>query len=104
MDCIQDDNKRWWTEGMGRISLSMTLEQAQSISHQGQCDDDVQALLKVPEIASQLAYVSSDILALVLKEYGAWSADELTDRDTNLSRILWLAGCDIREEDATQTK
>jgi len=89
----------WWSSSSGRIELQMTLEEAQSVSHQGQCDDDVAALRKVPEIAAQLDRIDADLLRRELKEYGAWDEKELANHDSNLSRILWIAGCDLREEE-----
>lgn len=87
-----------WTDGMYMdVELTMTFEQAESVSHQGQCDEDVQALMKVPAIRSQLDALNPDSVRKALREYGAWDADELADHETNLSRIVWLAGCDIRE-------
>jgi hypothetical protein len=88
----------YFTSSSGRIELQMTMEQALSASHQGQCDADVLALSKVPRIAKQLARVDPEILRAELKEYGAWDAQELVDHDQNLQRILWLAAGDIREE------
>lgn len=29
---------------------------------------------------------------------GAWEDDDLTDHDENLRRLVWLAGCDLREQ------
>jgi len=81
----------------GRFQIEMTLEQAKSISHQGQCDDDVKALSKVPKIARQLARIFPGDLRQELKEYGAWDEKELADHDQNLQRFLWLAGGDIAE-------
>ena len=34
----------WFTSSSGRIELEMTLERAESASHQGPCDEDVLAL------------------------------------------------------------
>lgn len=34
-----------------------------------------------------------------LKEYGAWEADELLSGKDNLSRLLWIAACNIAEEE-----
>jgi hypothetical protein len=36
--------------------------------------------------------------AAYLKGYGAWDAEELADHDRNLDRLVWLAGCDLREQ------
>lgn len=83
--------------GNYNIQLKMTLAQAKSASHPGQCDDDVLALSRVPTIARQLRKLSPDSVRRELSEYGAWSADELSDHDANLQRILWIAACDINE-------
>jgi len=88
----------WWSESSGRIELQMTLEDAESVSHQGRCDDDVSTLRKVPYMAKQLDDLKPETVRACLKEYGAWDADELADHEANLDRIVWLAGCDIREE------
>ena len=87
------------TSGSGRIELQMTMEQAESASHSGDCDEDTRGLSKVPAIAEQLAKIDSSILSAELKEYGAWDTEELADHDQNLQRILWLAACDITEQD-----
>jgi folate-binding Fe-S cluster repair protein YgfZ len=92
------DQLLWWTCGSGRIELQMTLEQTESVSHQGQCDMDVLYLSRVLEIRTQLDAINPAILAAELKEYGAWDAEELANHEENIQRILWIAGCDIKEE------
>lgn len=32
-----------------------------------------------------------------LAGYGAWDDVELSDHESNLNRLVWLAGCDLRE-------
>ena len=87
----------WYTSGSGRIELQMTLEQARSASHRGQCDADVLALSRVRSIARQLSKVDAALLRDELREYGAWDAAELADHDANLQRLLWLAASSIVE-------
>lgn len=87
----------WYSSGSGRIELQMSLTEAQSGSHQGQCDDDVQGLSRVPHIAAQLADIDPAELASELKDYGAWDETELANHDQNLQRLLWLACSDIVE-------
>jgi hypothetical protein len=53
----------------------------------------------VPVIADQLAKIDQFVLSSELKEYGAWEGEELSDHGLNLQRILWLAACDITEQD-----
>lgn len=91
------ETKIWWTSSSGRIDLEMTLEQAQGAAHQGQCDEDVLVLSRVPEIASQLAAIDPALLSYELREYGAWDEDERKDHEQNLQRLLWLAANDIKE-------
>lgn len=71
---------------------------ALSGSHQGQCDDDIASLRREPYVAAQLNALDPDRVRRELKEYGAWEPEELADHDANLSRLLWCACCDIREE------
>jgi hypothetical protein len=94
-----DGRLLWYTSGSGRIELQMTIEQAESASHSGDCDEDTRELSKVPAIAEQLAKIDAAVLSAELKEYGAWDTDELADHEQNLQRILWLAACDITEQD-----
>ena len=88
----------WYTSGNGQIELQMTIEQAESVSHSGECDDDVKGLSKVSAIAEQLAKIDPTVLSGELKEYGSWDQEERTDHDQNLQRLLWLAGCDIADQ------
>jgi hypothetical protein len=84
-------------DGTRGQEIAMTLEQAQSASHQGQCDDDVAALLREPEIAAQFDAMDPDIIRAGLAEYGAWDTLELSDDEQNRARALWSAACDIAE-------
>jgi hypothetical protein len=93
------DGRLLWFAGNYGIELQMTMEQAESASHSGDCDEDTQELSKVPTIADQLAKLDAVTLSNELKEYGAWDAEELADHTQNLQRILWLAACDIAERD-----
>jgi hypothetical protein len=72
-------------------------QQAHSASHQGRCDDDVAELRKVPAIRRQLDRLDQETLKSELREFGAWSDDELSDHDANLDRNLWIAAGDIVE-------
>lgn len=87
----------FWTESLGRIELQITKKQALSCSHHGRCDDDVADLMKSPNIKRQLDKLNPELVALCLKEYGAWDDLELKDHQQNLARLLWCACCDISE-------
>jgi hypothetical protein len=87
----------YWTESLGRIELQITKKQADSCSHAGQCDVDVEALKLNPSIARQLKKLDPVIVSAALKEYGAWNDLELSDHNENLTRLLWVACCDVSE-------
>jgi len=88
-----------------RFEIQMTLEQARSVSGQGQQIENVRALLAVPVIARQFKFPhiawgpSVDRIRAELNECGVWDDAELSDDDANRERIVWLAGCNIVEEE-----
>jgi len=84
-------------DGTRGLELAMTGDQAQSCSHQGQCEEDCKALAPNPDIAKQLDAFGPDKLRAALKEYGAWDAEELADDEANRIRVIWSAACDINE-------
>lgn len=78
-----------------RFVINMTKQQAESASHQGDCDMDVTALLESPNIRRQFKKISPDSIRAELKEYGAWDAEELADDAQNQNRIVWIAAGNI---------
>lgn len=87
----------WWSESMGRIELQITRAQAQACSHPGDCLSDVLALRQVSKIRRQLAKLKPETVAACLRDTGGWEPEGLQDHDENLTRLLWLACCDIAE-------
>jgi len=87
---------KYWALFNCGLDIEMTLDQAESVSHAGRCDDDVAALLQDPEITAQLTGKEAAIRR-ELAETGAWDSDELADNEENQARIVWLAGNDIIE-------
>jgi len=81
-----------------RFVIKITLKQAKSVSHQGQCDEDVKELLKDKIFLRQFKKIDSESIAAELQEYGAWDKEELKDIEANLERITWIAACNIVEE------
>lgn len=74
----------------------MTLKQANSASHSGDCELDVNAL--IPKLKKQLDKIDPKLLADELREYGAWDTVQLSNHADNLQRLVWVAACDISEE------
>lgn len=81
-----------------RFTIEMTLKQAKSVSHQGECLPDVLELLKDKKYIRQFKNIDSESIAAELKEYGAWDEEELKNDIRNLERITWIAGCNIVED------
>ena len=81
-----------------RFEIKMTLEQAKSVSHQGDCLSGVLELLKNKEYMQQFKKIRLSDIAAELKEYGAWDEEELNNIVDNQQRITWIAGCRIVEE------
>lgn len=82
-----------------RFELQMTMAQAQSASHQGECDADVEILLQATNIKRQLKKIDPNLIRNELQEYGAWNEIELADNKANQSRIVWIAAGDIVERE-----
>ena len=102
------DELVWWTSSDGRLNLEMTREDADSVSQPGKdAEEDVKFLRKHnAKLAAQLDEMKDADIVSELGEYGTWDEEELSDRDANLMRIVWLAGgsiadgqCDPEEED-----
>jgi len=87
-----------WAYGNYGNELQITKAQAESGSHSGQCDDDIEYLCQVPAIRRQLAKLDPETLKTELKEYGAWSEEELSDHEQNTRRWLWICCGNITEE------
>ena len=86
-----------WSSPSGRMALNLTKAQAATVSHPGDCYLDVCALLRDSRIRRQTAKLDSELLKAELREVGAWDESELTDREANMRRLVWMAGCDIAD-------
>lgn len=87
-----------WCAGSGRpINLRLTLDEAQSCSHPGQCDADIDYLLLTDGISAQVSTWDPETLRDELAEYGAWNEEELADHEENIRRMVWIACGDVAE-------
>lgn len=86
----------WWVGSS--IGIQLTKDQAESASVGGVDNESaIDELLTNPEISSQFDDISDDILKSELKEYGAWDDEELSDREMNIKRVIWLAAGEISD-------
>ena len=90
-----------WTS-FERLEIEMTLDQAESCSHPGDCEPDVRMLMEHPLIKRQRKRIDPELIRQELSEYGSWSEEELSDDEANWQRILWLGANDITEEHRTR--
>jgi hypothetical protein len=78
--------------------ISLTRKDAEQCSHSGDCLPDVKEVIKKPYVQKQLKALDPEKLKTELKQYGAWSDEELQDMNKNYERIIWSAANDITEE------
>lgn len=79
--------KVWWTSSSGRIELQIPEEAIAQCTHSGQCDADVEYWVDHVDFSR----ISTDIMQLELKEYGAWGDLQTVDRNTLQQRLVWIA-------------
>lgn len=78
-----------------RFEIEMTLEQAQAMSHSGDCEADVKANLPNVKRSKQ---ATAENVRKELDEYGSWDETELADDEMNWARIVWLAAGNIKDD------
>ena len=75
--------------------LRLTKADALTGCHSGACDSSIAFLRQKPYIRKQLATLDPDQLRKELQDYGAWSTEELSNHEENLTRWLWISCGDI---------
>jgi len=87
-----------WRDGSGYgLELRLREQDVESVPQSGAADESISWLMRDPHIKGQMDSFAVRPVAEHLSEYGAWDAIDLADHDVNLSRVLWLAICDVRE-------
>ena len=81
-----------------RFTIALALEDALNCSHPGACDNDVAEVLTLDYVRNQFKHINDHDLSTELRDYGAWDAEELSDRAANEARIIWIAAGNIRDE------
>ena len=84
--------KTYWGT-FNRFEFQLSADCVADCCHQGDCAADVEHW----QGRVDLSDIPDEALAAELKEYGAWSAEELQDRQANERRILWIAAGDIQD-------
>jgi hypothetical protein len=72
-------------------------------SHQGQFDEDVAhwapLIKKQVKKDNFINKPTAEKIKEELLDYGAWDDEELQDEDQNWHRLVWIASCNIAEEE-----
>jgi hypothetical protein len=87
-----------------KFEIEMTKKQAMTTIHPGDCEKEVCIILQDPKIKRQLEKISDSDLVYTLKQYGAWTDEDLIIREENEKRIIWIAAGDIFEEGVRDDK
>lgn len=80
-----------------RFTMRLPDESISDCSHTGDCDSDVSRWK--PRIKELNKNIDLEDIQSELKQYGAWTCEELKDSEQNWNRIIWIAACNIKEED-----
>lgn len=77
-------------------SIELPLDVVELCSHKGDCTKDVKKCMELPEVKAELSEIDPIQLINELREYGAWTDEELSNHNDNLERILWIAAVNIQ--------
>ena len=83
----------------GGLVLELEWPDVRQCSHSGDCWEDVNRALGRPYVQEQFAQYEDWQLKQALMDHGAWTGEELLSRADNKRRIVWLAACQILEEE-----
>jgi hypothetical protein len=86
-----------WSSSSGKIELDIPARIYKQVPTSGRADEIVEKLVFMPVIMKQFIVIPDSLLVETLRGYGAWDDAELTNRLSNLHRLLWIACLDLRE-------
>lgn len=89
---------------IGNSEFQILLEDAESVSQQGDNYDNVRDLLEEEYISYQLDLIGEHDIREAVSETGAWDTDELDDDEKNRERYLWILGNNITEEETDRQR
>ena len=102
-----EDGKYYWAS-FNRFEMAMPTRAIKDLSASGSVDDAAKYWADKVVFNFQ---ASDDPEAIIifrateksirqeLREYGAWDGEELEDEAMNIQRLIWIAACNIAEED-----
>lgn len=73
-------------------------------SQSGSVDAEVAFWAPIVFLAKPNQGISPEAIRSELKECGAWDEKELEDTKQNERRIVWIAACDLKEQEKENSK
>ena len=98
-----DRDKIYWAS-FNRFEMRLSGDCVLDCSHSGDCENDV--LRHIESVKKQIESdnfrnkPTPEKIRTELAEYGAWDKDELQDDDKNFIRLVWIAACNISEDES----
>ncbi len=96
---INPDSLYW--ASFNRFEMRLPGQAVLDCAHSGDCEEDCKHW--APKIKQQVEddnfklRPTDENIKLELKEYGAWSPEELEDEEMNWVRLVWIAANNIKE-------
>ena len=88
------DGRRQVIHSMNYVEVEMPLRAVMDLSAGGSVDDSADYWARNWNVK---IHGTPDKVRKELKEYGAWSAEELMDDEANVRRLIWIAAGDMRD-------
>lgn len=89
-----------WLDGTYGITIDLPEDCIADLNASGDCEEAARYWVVQPKIASQLDEIGHDAMARALRDCGAWTDEELADREWTRLRAIWVAaGNPLSEED-----
>lgn len=88
---------RLWQSSCGKLTLQFTKRECDSVPKSGPADKAIALLMQSRRCMSQFAMVPDSKIISILQEYGCWTHLAGDSRQTNISRLLWVAIMDVKE-------
>lgn len=101
-ETLENDSLYW--ASFNCFELRIPGEAVKDIARSGPADEAV--AYWAPKIAARITAddftnkPTPEKIRGELKEHGAWDAEELADDSANFARLVWIAACNIGEEES----
>lgn len=78
-------------DGIYGIGIELPQDAIDDLTAAGDCEEAARHWVGRPEIAAQLDAIGHEAMVRALREYGAWTDEELVDQEWTRLRAIWVA-------------